>query len=301
MLTVRGDAITLEQYTSGTLPNSPIPWPRRIGRNLRGLPPAFLCIAGCDILGRTANRGMAARFAAAHVPCESQLYPGATHSFPRAVSIRPAAERATRRRPPAGCGEQLTGARRGHGRAVCASSHEDIVRIVADHPLAWVISRDFQATPLPLIAETDAPAPLWSLLGHFARRNPQVAALQGNPDALILFQGPSGLYFPRLVSNPDLGSNLELRVVRFEVTVAFVPDEIDAAVERLAAHLEHARHDPWRVEELGGRYDQLRQQIIAFSCARTRHGVPRSSSARTKSAPRSNEIVAGLATRRSRS
>jgi acetyl esterase len=37
---------------------------------------------------------MAARFAAAQVPCEVHLYAGATHSFLEAVSIAPLAERA---------------------------------------------------------------------------------------------------------------------------------------------------------------------------------------------------------------
>ncbi len=140
----------------------------------------------------------------------------------------------------------------------------DIVRIVADHPLAWVVSCDFQATPLPLIAETDASGSIVSLLGHFARRNPQVPALRGDPRALILFQGPQGYISPRLVSNSTWAPTWNYAVVRFEVRVAFVPDETDAAVRRLAAHLERARRGPWRVEELGNRYDQLRQNIIAF-------------------------------------
>jgi len=50
--------------------------------DLRGLPPAFLCIAGCDILADS-NRAMAARFAAAHVPCESQTLSGCHSQFSR--------------------------------------------------------------------------------------------------------------------------------------------------------------------------------------------------------------------------
>jgi acetyl esterase len=61
--------------------------------DLRGLSPAFFCIAACDILADS-NRAMAARFAAARVPCEVHVYPGATHSFLEAVSIAPLAERA---------------------------------------------------------------------------------------------------------------------------------------------------------------------------------------------------------------
>jgi transcriptional regulator len=143
-------------------------------------------------------------------------------------------------------------------------SDADIARLVAEHPLAYVVSRDFQATPLPLIAETDAAGAIVSLFGHLARRNPQVAALQGDPDALILFQGPQGYISPRLVSNPTWAPTWNYAVVRFEVRIAFVPDETDAAVRRLAGHLEGTRSNPWQVEELSKRYGQLLQRIIAF-------------------------------------
>lgn len=143
-------------------------------------------------------------------------------------------------------------------------SHEGIVRLVAEHPLAWVVSRDFQATPLPLLAETDPAGAVVSLFGHFARRNPQVAALEADPQALILFQGPQGYISPRLVSNATWAPTWNYAVVRFEVTIVFVPDETDAAVRRLAAHLERGRRNPWQVEELGKRYGQLQPHIIAF-------------------------------------
>ncbi len=92
MLTVEEMQYFWSNYTSDPAElTNPLAAPYRA--DLRGLPPAFLCIAGCDILADS-NRAMAARFAAAHVPCESHLYPGATHSFLEAVSIAPLAERA---------------------------------------------------------------------------------------------------------------------------------------------------------------------------------------------------------------
>lgn len=172
-------------------------------------------------------------------------------------------------------------------------SHEDILRIVGDYPLAWVISHDFQATPLPLLAETDASGSITSLLGHFARRNPQVAALQADPAALILIQGPQGYISPRLVSNRTWAPTWNYAVVRFEVTVAFVAEETDAAVRRLAAHLEDGRRKPWRVEELGKRYGELLPRIIAF---RARVHAVRATFKLGQDEARAtfNEIVAGL-------
>ena len=58
-----------------------------------GLPPAFMCIAECDILADE-NRAMAARLAAAGVAVEAPIYAGATHSFLEAVSVSPLASRA---------------------------------------------------------------------------------------------------------------------------------------------------------------------------------------------------------------
>jgi acetyl esterase/lipase len=92
MLTVEEMQYFWSNYTSSpTELSNPLVAPFRA--DLHGLPPAFLCIAGCDILADS-NRAMAARFAAADVPCEVHLYPGATHSFLEAVSIALLAERA---------------------------------------------------------------------------------------------------------------------------------------------------------------------------------------------------------------
>ena len=128
-----------------------------------------------------------------------------------------------------------------------------------------------------------------------ARANPQWRTFDETKEALVIFQGPHSY-----VSPSWYGDEVELSVptwnysvVRFEVTVAFVPDEIDAAVERLAAHLEHARHDPWRVEELGGRYDQLRQHIIAFR-AHVRAMRATFKLGQDEEHATFNEIVAGL-------
>lgn len=145
-------------------------------------------------------------------------------------------------------------------------SHDDVLALVREHPLAWVVARegDAAATPLPLLAECDGDGRIVSLLGHLARRNPLHAALQASPRALVLFQGPQGYIPPRLVAKPDWGPTWNYAVARFDVQVEFVPAETDAALEKLAAHLEAGRTQPWTVERMGARYDQLRQHIIAF-------------------------------------
>jgi len=144
------------------------------------------------------------------------------------------------------------------------NSHADVIRLIEDYPLAWVITRNFQATPLPLMAETDADGRIVNLVGHFARRNPQVAALQAEPRALVLFNGPQGYISPRIVSKRAWGPTWNYAVARFEVTIEFVPDHIDTDVRRMAAHLERGQRNPWVPEDMGPRYAELRRYIIAF-------------------------------------
>jgi acetyl esterase len=79
-------------YTSRTAElDDPLVAPIRA--ELRDLPPAFFCIAECDILA-DCGRAMAARCVAAGVPVEKHVYAGATHSFLEAVSISPLADKA---------------------------------------------------------------------------------------------------------------------------------------------------------------------------------------------------------------
>jgi len=69
------------------------PLARPLHANLEGLPPAFLCIAECDILADE-NREMARLLREAGVQVTSNVYPGATHSFLEAMSISSLANRA---------------------------------------------------------------------------------------------------------------------------------------------------------------------------------------------------------------
>jgi len=57
-----------------------------IRAELGALPPAFLCIAGCDVLSDE-NMEMAQRLKEAGVAVRRALYPGASHSFLEAVSV----------------------------------------------------------------------------------------------------------------------------------------------------------------------------------------------------------------------
>lgn len=137
----------------------------------------------------------------------------------------------------------------------------DIVRLIADHPLAWLCSRDFHASPLPLTAEIGSRGEVTALFGHCARANPLVADFREDPRGLILFNGPQGYVSPTLLSQPDWAPTWNYAVLRFTVEVAFVEQETHDAIERLVARMEG---DRWSTDHVGPRYHAMLDRIIAF-------------------------------------
>ena len=137
----------------------------------------------------------------------------------------------------------------------------DVRKLIADYPLAWLVSRDFHASPLPLIAETDADGAVTALFGHCARRNPLVGDFRTDPRGLILFTGPQAYVPTALLSKPDWAPTWNYAVLRFKVEVEFVEGETKDAIERLVAKMEDGA---WSTASLGPRYEKILDQIIAF-------------------------------------
>lgn len=137
----------------------------------------------------------------------------------------------------------------------------DIRQLIADYPLAWLISGNFHASPLPLIAETDDSGAVVALFGHCALRNPLVAGFRAAPRGLVLFNGPSAYVPTGLLSKPDWAPTWNYAVLRFTVEVEFVGAETREAIERLVAKMEGGG---WSTESLGPRYERMLDQIIAF-------------------------------------
>lgn len=146
-------------------------------------------------------------------------------------------------------------------------SNADVVRLIDEYPLAWIVSRGTQgsaATPLPLLAETDDSGKVASLLGHFALSNPHVALLRAAPGATILFSGPHGYVSPEAVSQPGWAPTWNYAIAQFDVEIEFVPQENDAALERLVTKMEAGKREPWTIAKVGPRYAQMVQRIVAF-------------------------------------
>ncbi len=137
----------------------------------------------------------------------------------------------------------------------------DIHSLIAEYPLAWLVSGQFNASPLPLIGEADDEGEIVSLFGHCALGNPLVADFRAEPRGLILFNGPAGYVSPALVSRRDWAPTWNFAVLRFTVTVEFVGAETRDSIEQLVTMMEG---ETWSTDRLGPRYEPMLARIIAF-------------------------------------
>lgn len=165
----------------------------------------------------------------------------------------------------------------------------DIRQLIAEYPLAWLVSRDFRASPLPLIAETDTNGDVVALFGHCALRNTLVGDFRADPRGLVLFNGPAGYVPTTLLSKPDWAPTWNYVVLRFRVEVEFVGDETRDAIEQLVAKMEGGA---WSTSSLGPRYEKMLDQIIAFR-AHVRSAEHSFKLGQDESAQGFSEIVAG--------
>lgn len=153
-----------------------------------------------------------------------------------------------------------------------SGTRADLAQLIADFPLAWLVNHGaegFHATPLPLVAETDAEGAVVALIGHCSRRNAQVAALQVDPRAHILFMGPQGYVSPALVAKPHWAPTWNFAVAIFAVEVTFDDPGTLPAVRVLTDHVEAGMTRPWQVEQAGERLPQLVSRIIGFRASVT--------------------------------
>lgn len=146
-------------------------------------------------------------------------------------------------------------------------SSDDLLRLIAEHPLAWLVSnssRGFEATPLPLVAETNADGELVALIGHCSRFNAQVEDLHYDDRAVILFCGPHGYISPSMVSQKHWAPTWNFAVAVISVTVEFEPDSTLVAIDKLVEHMEADQVVPWTLADVGNRLEPLMSRIIGF-------------------------------------
>ena len=151
-----------------------------------------------------------------------------------------------------------------------ASRHpDDLALLVQQQPLAWILSGApgaQHATPLPVqlvCAEDGTPQ---TVLGHFARSNPQLQALAESPRATVLLIGPHGYVSPSWFGDRTRAPTWNSAWAMFEVEIALhdTKEDADRLLGGLVAQMEDGRPGAWRIEEMGPRYHGLANAVVGF-------------------------------------
>lgn len=148
------------------------------------------------------------------------------------------------------------------------TSDSEIDRMVAAYPLALVISAvegDIQASPLPLVLQRDAEG-RGTLIGHFSRFNPQVELVKRERRALVAFSGAQGYISSSWLRERKYAPTWNYQAVHFKVDIELDerPGAARKALETLIRHVDAPYPNPWSVEEMGPRFEQIATAIIPF-------------------------------------
>jgi predicted FMN-binding regulatory protein PaiB len=148
-------------------------------------------------------------------------------------------------------------------------SDEDIHRLIAENPFAWVVSgfgAEVRATPLPIRPSFDKDGELRELLGHFARSNPQLTGLRADPRAMILFLGPHGYVSPSWMADRSQAPTWNYASAQVLVEIELVEDAagVEFLLRDLVGAMEAGRPRAWSVEDMGARYASLSRGVVGF-------------------------------------
>lgn len=158
-----------------------------------------------------------------------------------------------------------------------ARSDADLLRLVRQQPLAWIVSgagETFRATLLPVLAETDAEGRLARLVGHFARSNDQYQQLTRDPRAIILVLGTNGYISPSWFADKSQAPTWNYASAQFFVDMQFYdePELIEAHLRQLVNTMEAQAprgedQIPWDVDQMGPRYFLRSRAIVGFTAS----------------------------------
>ena len=150
-----------------------------------------------------------------------------------------------------------------------ARGPQDLADLARQHPLAWISSPGPGgpiATPLPLVPRFAPDGGIEAVEGHFARGNPQVAALRADGDATVLWMGVQGYVSPSWMADRTQAPTWNYATAQLRVAVRLVdePDAIVAHLRELTERQEAGRPGAWSIDEMGPRLALLAQRVIAF-------------------------------------
>ena len=146
-----------------------------------------------------------------------------------------------------------------------AVDQRTVCRLVREHPLAWIAP---EATPFA------SPAPvqlcpgdrLATLAGHVSRTSNLAEAFRSRSQARFQFIGPGGYVSPSWFRNRKQAPTWSYVSVQFRATAELVddPEFLREHLQSLCHAMENGRANPWRLEELGERYEALATRLVAF-------------------------------------
>jgi transcriptional regulator len=146
----------------------------------------------------------------------------------------------------------------------------DIVQLHAwmeSYSFATVVSAgaaELEASHLPLLIDRAA-GQYGTLVGHFARANPQWKNVAGQP-VLAIFHGPHAYISPRWYDNRLLVPTWNYVAVHAygRLEIMDDADETLALVRRMTAHYEASFTDPWQLQADEDSLRKLATQIVGF-------------------------------------
>ncbi|WP_395327460.1 FMN-binding negative transcriptional regulator [Novosphingobium sp. BL-8H] len=144
---------------------------------------------------------------------------------------------------------------------------EDVSRLIAQFPLAWVLSPGAPAATaslLPMLGTYDDDGMLTGLVGHMARSNPLCTLFAAAPTAHFLFTGPQGYVSPEHAGKRNWGPTWNYAALRIEAEVRIDESLTAQALDRLVTACEQGRVQPWTSSELQERYTGMLGAIIGF-------------------------------------
>lgn len=150
-----------------------------------------------------------------------------------------------------------------------ARSPDDLVDLVRQQPLAWIVSGAagaLNATPLPVQLVCDDEGRPSKILGHFARRNAQLEALAADARATVLLIGPNGYISPSWFADRTQAPTWNYASAVFDVEVSLLDTPADAnrLLDGLVDQVEAGRPGPWRSAEMGERHARLAANVVGF-------------------------------------
>lgn len=143
----------------------------------------------------------------------------------------------------------------------------DVRALIEAYPLAWVCAGSaaaLEASLLPLVGVFDSNDRLIEIIGHLSRSNPLYTALSRDPWASFLFSGPNAYISPEHAGRRNWAPTWNFTQLTVAAEVTFDPELTEESLFVLLDAMESERTVPWKVEELGPRYEGMLERIIGF-------------------------------------